>query len=56
MKATGIHITCVSTASDHRYFTMLVHDEVGLSICKFYLYACMFVYKSETRINLPLVF
>ena len=35
---------------------MLVHDEVGLSICKFYLCACMFVYKNETRINLPLVF
>ena len=35
---------------------MLVNDEVGLSICKFYLCVCMFVYKSETRINLPLVF
>ena len=35
---------------------MLVHDEVGLSICNFYLCACMFVYKSETRINLPSVF
>ena len=31
---------------------MLVHDEV--SICRFYLCACMIVYKSVTRINLPL--
>ena len=35
---------------------MLVHDEVGLSICKFYFCACMFAYKSETRINLPFLF
>ena len=33
---------------------MLVHDEV--SLCRFYLCACIIVYKSETRINLPLVF